>query len=127
MGRNMTGFELDLWRCLNRNQLGVHFRRQHPIGIYIVDFAAVSVRLVVEIDGGTHADLDREAMRDRELRERGWRVEHFTNSQVGHDLDGVVRRIADLVGPPGASGKVDRSKSTGTRSHPTPDPSQREG
>jgi len=108
MRRTMTRSELDLWQCLSRKQLGIRFRRQHPIGPYIVDFAAVSIRLVVEVDGGTHADLDRESLRDQELHDRGWRVVHFTNSQIGHDLLGVLEQIKELVGQPAAK-KRDRS------------------
>ena len=138
MRRTMTNHELALWRRLNRNQLGVHFRRQHPIGTFIVDFAAHQARLVVEVDGATHEDLDREALRDQELIDRGWRVIHFTNQEVEEHLEEVVARIKRAVEPPGDLSKRDRSESTsrsrksqggstGTRSHPTPGPSQREG
>ncbi len=127
MRRTMTEHELELWHRLRRNQLGVHFRRQHPIGPYIVDFAAVGARLVVEVDGATHQDLRRESLRDAELRERGWHVLHFTNLEIEEALESVLTRIRRAVEVPAGAGKIDRSKSTGTRSHPTPGPSQREG
>ena len=127
MRRTMTTHELERWRRLNRNQLGIHFRRQHPIGPFIVDFAAVSARLVVEVDGATHEDLERESLRDRELSERGWRVMHFTNFDIEEALEIVVEVIRGAVAQAAGSKKIDRSKSTGTRFHPTPGPSQREG
>ncbi len=111
----MTTHELELWRRLNRNQLGIHFRRQHPIGPFIVDFAAVNARLVVEVDGATHEDLERESLRDRELSERGWRVMHFTNFDIEEALEVVVEVIRRAVAQPAGSKKIDRSKSTGTR------------
>ena len=135
MRRTMTTHELELWQRLRRNQLGVHFRRQHPIGPFIVDFAAVSAKLVIEVDGATHEDLEREALRDRELSALGWRVMHFTNFDIEEALEVVVAMIREVTVQPVGPQKIDRSKgtasrprrSTGTRSHPTPNPSQREG
>ena len=133
MRRSMTRPELELWRRLNRNQLGVHFRRQHPVGMFIVDFAAVSARIVVDVDGATHHDLERERLRDTELQEGGWRVLHFTNQDIEDGIEGVVDSIRQALGPRSEPDKIDRSlptrqtSNTGTRSHPTPNPSQREG
>jgi len=127
MRRTMTHHERELWHHLRGNKLGVHFRRQHPIGVFIVDFAAVAAKLVVEIDGATHEDLDRESVRDAELQNRGWRVVHFTNRELNENPEWVLAEIARIVSASIPSTKIDRSKSTGTRSHPTPGPSQREG
>ena len=70
-----TTTEALLWEALRGSKLGVGFRRQMPIGRYIADFAAPSARLVVEVDGGYHADRARaDARRDRELGRLGWRV-----------------------------------------------------
>jgi very-short-patch-repair endonuclease len=90
---NMTRAEKDLWYRLNRNQLSVHFRRQHPIGPYIVDFAAVRPRLVVEIDGPTHIYPTREVLREKEIIDRGWRIVRFWNEEVFSDLDAMVEEI----------------------------------
>lgn len=90
---NMTRAERDLWYRLNRNQLGVHFRRQHPIGPYIVDFAAVRPRLIVEVDGPTHIYPTREVLRETEIRDRGWQVLRFWNEEVFDDVDAVVAKI----------------------------------
>ena len=114
--RNATWHEKELWECLRESKLGVRFRRQHPIGQYIVDFAASLPRIVIEIDGWTHSDMTAEAVRDEELRGLGWAVLHFTNGDVGHRIEWVVEMIRDEIAlrlPRG--GPIDRSKSTGRR------------
>ena len=95
---NMTRAEKELWYRLNRNQLGVHFRRQHLIGSYIVDFAAVRPRLVIEIDGSTHVYSHRELLRETEISDKGWRIIRFWNEEVFVDLDAVVEKIKSYVG-----------------------------
>jgi very-short-patch-repair endonuclease len=69
--RRMTDAERRLWRYLRRHFLGVHFRRQVPIGPYIVDFASLQRRLVLEIDGGQHLGSSDDEVRDRWLSPRG--------------------------------------------------------
>ena len=69
--RNMTDAERLLWEHLRDRQLGVRFRRQHPIGPHIVDFATFSGRVVIEIDSPTHRDFDKEAIRRCRSRETG--------------------------------------------------------
>jgi very-short-patch-repair endonuclease len=62
-----------LWARLRRHGVGVHFRRQHPIGGYIADFAALSHQLIVEVDGAHH-DEAHDAVRDAYLARAGFRV-----------------------------------------------------
>ena len=97
--RNTTLAERKLWHCLRNRQLhGVKFRRQHPIGKYVVDFCAVSHRLIIELDGSQH--LEREAsdiQRTSFLNERGYQVLRIWNNQVFNDLDGVIRSIEDTL------------------------------
>ena len=70
-----TESERRLWQCLVSSKLGVAFRRQYVVGGRIADFAAPSLRLVVEVDGSSHAGRARaDARRDRELARLGWRV-----------------------------------------------------
>ena len=94
--------ETVLWTRLSGSQLGVGFRRQVAIARYIVDFAAPSVGLVVEIDGGYHAHAARaraDARRDRDLTRLGWRVLHLDAAMVQHHLaDAVALVRAALAG-----------------------------
>jgi very-short-patch-repair endonuclease len=93
----MTDAERLLWEHLRDRQLGVRFRRQHPIGPHIVDFATFSGRVVVEIDGPTHRDFDKEAIRDADLVKRGWHVMHFRNADVYGETSRVVSLIRRVV------------------------------
>ena len=75
--------------------LRVKVRRQHPIGRYIADFAVPARKLVIEIDGGQHAEAgDQDAARTRALHEHGYRVIRFWNSDVIGNLPGVLETIA---------------------------------
>ncbi len=89
-----TSSERLLWSRLNAGQLGVTFRRQYVIGRFIADFAAPGVRLVVELDGGCHADRGaRDARRDRELGQAGWRVMRLPADLVLARLDDAVALV----------------------------------
>jgi very-short-patch-repair endonuclease len=97
MRREMTPAERELWRELRGNRLnGLHFRRQQPIGKYIVDFYCERARLAVELDSQAHdmrARLDRQ--RDRELAMAGVKVLRIPNEKVFQDVELVARWIAD--------------------------------
>ncbi len=88
-----------LWRRLAGSKTGFAFRRQLVIGNYIVDFACTKVRLVVEVDGGSHVGRARhDAQRDRGLEALGWRVLRLVEEDVFSDLDAVVERIRAAAG-----------------------------
>ena len=95
--RNLTDAEKLLWFRLRRKQLcGVQFYRQKPIGDFIVDFYAPSVKLVIEVDGGQHFEAKHQArdrVRERYLVVLGLRVLRFDNLQVLRAIDGVVEAI----------------------------------
>ena len=99
-----TKAERIIWYAVRAHRLdGVSFRRQVPIGPYIVDFLSYAARLIVEIDGGQHfanAQQVRDNRRDTYLRSKGYRVLRFTNLEVISNRDGVVSTIAAAV--PGA-------------------------
>ncbi|HSS92710.1 MAG TPA: DUF559 domain-containing protein [Candidatus Dormibacteraeota bacterium] len=101
--RTMSGVEWNVWSCLRGNQLdGFKFRRKALVGPYIVDFACLSARLVVEI-GGEMFDGYRlgDDGRDVWLAARGFRVVRFTNADVAEHLDHVLATIrAELAGQP---------------------------
>jgi primosomal protein N' (replication factor Y) len=97
--RNLTDAELALWRELRRTSLGWRFRRQFPIPPYIVDFACVEARLLIEVDGGQHSRPGEHDRRDRLLRRRGWRILRFWNSDVLQNRTGVLQTISAELGP----------------------------
>ncbi|TMJ61204.1 MAG: endonuclease domain-containing protein, partial [Alphaproteobacteria bacterium] len=97
--RNMTDAERVLWRELRRNGLGWRFRRQFPIPPYIVDFACLEARLVIEADGGQHNRPGEHDPRDADLRAQGWRVLRFWNNEILENRGGVLERIAEALGP----------------------------
>ena len=94
---NMTDAEQRLWRALRRDQLnGLSFRRQHPLGPYTVDFYCPHLRLVVEVDGGQHAEQRKQAdeRRTQWLAEKGVTVVRYWNNEVLSNLQGV---LSDLL------------------------------
>ncbi|MGA2089316.1 MAG: DUF559 domain-containing protein [Stellaceae bacterium] len=94
-----TEAESRLWMRLRRKQLdGFRFRRQQPMGRYIVDFFCPEARLIIEIDGGQHMDRKKaDAVRTSWLEEKGYRVIRFWNNDVLANTDGVLLRIRDLL------------------------------
>jgi very-short-patch-repair endonuclease len=88
---NSTPEERKVWELLSRYR--TKFTRQLPIGPYIADFACRQARLVVEIDGGQHADSSRDKVRDEWLRGEGWAVMRVWNGDVRENPVGVVEAI----------------------------------
>jgi very-short-patch-repair endonuclease len=91
--KSMTRAEWKLWSVLRRDQLeGLHFRRQHPIGPYVLDFYCSPLRLAIELDGGQHAydnTRARDHRRTRWLQAKGITVVRFWNNDVIENLEGV--------------------------------------
>lgn len=114
--RDTTEAERLLWQGLRNDQLGWRFRRQHPIPPYIVDFACVESRLVVEADGGQHNRGGDHDVRDAILAQGGWRVLRFWNNDILENRAGVLQVIADALGPVPESSP-----------HPNPPPHAGEG
>jgi very-short-patch-repair endonuclease len=94
---NTTPHERKLWRALKEIPIeGSHFRRQAPIGRYIVDFFCPAKRLVIELDGGHHNEDDvaeHDRNRQQWLENEGYRVIRFWNSEITADLTAVLERI----------------------------------
>jgi very-short-patch-repair endonuclease len=92
----MTEAEQRLWRALRELNGPSRFRRQHPIGRYVVDFACPAARLAIEIDGGQHAMTgEADDARSSEIADHGYRVIRFWNGDVMENLDGVLQIISD--------------------------------
>lgn len=94
--RNMTDAERRLWSRLRNDMTGFNFRRQHRLGVYIVDFVCLERRLVVEVDGGQHNEpegLVHDVRRTKWLNDDGYEVLRFWNNEVLAATDDVVETI----------------------------------
>ena len=111
---NATDAERKLWQKIRRRQVeGFRFRRQVPLGPYIVDFACLAARLVVELDGSQHTqdeNIASDEWRTAWLNSHGFRVIRFWNLDVLQNVDGVWESIAAALAE------------TGTTPHPNPPP-----
>ena len=102
--KNLTPAEALLWSGLKNKQLeGLRFRRQHPVGNFILDFYCPSCKLVIEVDGEIHDrpfQIERDRARTAKLEEYGYRVLRFSNERVMNDLPQVLAEIKAAVLPP---------------------------
>ncbi len=97
---NMTKAEWKLWGNIRNKQLDIRFRRQHPIGNYIVDFIALKIGLIIEIDGAQHYESRKEEndkIRTRYLERLGLKVIRFNNYEVLTNIDGVLAKIIMII------------------------------
>ncbi|MBR0694153.1 DUF559 domain-containing protein [Bradyrhizobium lablabi] len=91
---NQTEAETVLWNRIRNRQIdGYKFARQVPIGHYIRDFVCRESRMVIEVDGGQHAESAADALRDRYLASEGYRVLRFWNNDVLRNIEGVLITI----------------------------------
>ena len=99
MRRSMTPAELKLWSATRAHRLsGLGFRRQMPIGDYIVDFACPDHKLIVEADGSQHGESRTDPVRDAHLQSLGWTILRFWNDDILRDIDGVCLHIVTAAG-----------------------------
>ncbi len=103
--KRQTEAEKRLWSHLKAKQLnGIKFRRQEPVGKYIVDFVSFDKRLVIELDGGQHAGDIRDAARDAWLHSQGFTVLRLWNNDVFENPEGVLEEIRrNVAGHPPVS------------------------
>jgi cyclase len=97
---NMTEAELVLWEYLRQHPLGYKFRRQHPVGIYVVDFYCHKLKLVMEVDGSVHGEKevrDADMERQGQLELDGLKVVRFTNEEVLKTGEVVIEKITLLI------------------------------
>ncbi len=95
--KKMTDAEFKLWKHLRNKQLVVKFRRQSPIGNYIVDFVSFKSKLVIEIDGGQHARSNDDKSREKWLTSQGFKVLRFWNNDVLENIEGVLDKIRGML------------------------------
>ena len=95
--KRSTEAEKLLWRYLRAKQLeGLKFRRQQPIGNYIVDFVCFEKRIIIELDGGQHAiEKEKDHKRDKWFGEQGFKVLRFWNNEVFTNISGVLEVIRE--------------------------------
>jgi very-short-patch-repair endonuclease len=101
--REMTPAEIKLWQRLRGHQLrGAHFRKQHAVGNFIVDFFCARAKLVIEIDGDVHAlQEEYDAERTQWLKtQRRYRVMRFANDDVLHNIESVLEAVAAVLSEP---------------------------
>jgi very-short-patch-repair endonuclease len=99
--RKQTDAERKLWSVLRGRQFeNSKFRRQEPIGKYIVDFVSLERELIIEIDGGQHnlqQEIEKDEIRTRWLEKKGFQVIRFWNTDVLLNLEGVATRIQEAM------------------------------
>jgi very-short-patch-repair endonuclease len=96
--QNSTDAERKLWsKIRDRQVLGFKFVRQHPIGPYIADFACREADLIIELDGGQHAESSKDDERTAALAQHGYQVMRFWNNDVLTNGDGALQLIADRL------------------------------
>jgi len=93
---NPTHAELIMWSYLKQKPFGYKFRRQHPISIYVADFYCHALKLIIEIDGNIHSDIDvrkHDIERQKNLEDEGIHFIRFTNEQVEKELEFTISKI----------------------------------
>ena len=118
-----TDAERLLWRHISRSQLGVKFRRQFPLGPYILDFVSLDARLNIELDGGQHLENRDDIERDKFVASQGFTVLRFWNNEVFTNIDGVLSSVLRAL-PPRRSTAI---ASTHELTPPQPSPASGEG
>ena len=96
--KNQTQAESVLWETLQTLDVGTRFNRQFIIGDYIVDFISQREGLIIEVDGGYHAERQQQeddTVREHDLEQMGFHVMRFTNEEVLFDLENVIQQIED--------------------------------
>jgi very-short-patch-repair endonuclease len=119
----MTRAEVILWTRLQRRQaMGLHFRKQHPVGPYIPDFSCVKAGLIVEVEGAMHSTGDERAHDERRrkyLEAQGWTILRVWNDEIYRNENGVVETIMDwaraglagrAIRPPAAVGPLRQAR-----------------
>ena len=107
----MTDAERVLWREVRAHRFaGFKFKRQEPLGLYVVDFVCYEAKLIIELDGGQHANQqEADAERTRWLESRGFRVVRFWNNDVLANTAGVMQEIEKELPSPHPSNGVLRA------------------
>ncbi len=113
--KNQTPWESKLWRHLRAKNFGGHkFKRQVPIEKYIVDFCCQKKNIIIELDGGGHADYithGLDELRTKRLSQKGYKILRFWNNEISKNIDGVLETIVKEI-------------NSATSPHPSPTPGE---
>ncbi len=103
---DQTDCEKVIWHLLkDRRFANYKFRRQHPVGNYVADFACPALKLIIEIDGGQHCANQQDAVRTEYLRAKGYEVLRFWNNDVLTNIDGVTHTLTLALSRKGRRGE----------------------
>ncbi len=110
--KNSTNVEKLLWKKLrSRNLHNLKFRRQEPIGDYIVDFVCYETKLIIECDGGQHTlQKPKDNVRDEWLKKEGYEVLRFWNNEILQNMEGVLEMIIETCNPHSSPSPQGRGK-----------------
>ena len=98
--KNPTYEEKLLWQFLKVNQLGVRFKRQHPIWLYIADFYCHELKLVIEVDGSIHNEkevMEHDKLREEDIVSFGIKVIRFRNKEIRTQIENVIEKIKTVI------------------------------
>jgi len=98
--KNPTHEEFLLWQYLKANKMGVRFKRQHPISMYIADFYCHELQIVIEVDGSVHnlkEVKESDAIREDDIKSFGIKVIRFTNSEIRNNIEGVIKELESIL------------------------------
>ncbi|WP_249225639.1 endonuclease domain-containing protein [Tardiphaga alba] len=98
MRKDMTDAERRLWYLLRAHRFqGFKFKRQVPVGPFVIDFACMGLKVLIEVDGGQHAENEADLRRTKWLESRGFRVLRFWNNEVLKNTGAVLEEILSAV------------------------------
>ncbi|MBR6162769.1 endonuclease domain-containing protein [bacterium] len=99
--QNQTPQERKMWNLLRNHKIeNLKFKRQYPIGKYIVDFICTDIQLIIEIDGGQHNEphnIQLDSERTQYLKSRGYEVIRFWNNDIDNNIEGVYKKITETI------------------------------
>ena len=107
MRKNMTIQELKIWNFIRKEQLGIKFRRQHPIdNKYIADFACPEHKIIIEIDGSQHIESSSDEYRTFYIENIGYKIVRFYNNEIDNNIEGCIEYLKSIINeqPPIACG-----------------------
>ena len=98
--KNITKQEYKLWNIIRAGRFyGYKFKRQTPIGNYIVDFVCKEAKIIIEIDGGQHnegVNIQKDEERTAYLSNKGYKVHRFWNNEIDQNFDGVYQKLKEI-------------------------------